>query len=40
MNIIETREKLIIQRMEFQSDFNQIFPINDHADISTNEDNL
>lgn len=37
MNIIESRQKILIQRMEFESDLNEIVPTTNHVAVNTNE---
>ncbi|CAF2975146.1 unnamed protein product [Rotaria sp. Silwood2] len=44
MNIIESRQKILIQRLEFDDDFNKTFPADNNTDannqnISDHDDN-
>ncbi len=38
MDIIESRQKLLIQRLQFENDFNEIFP--HYHDNNTNESHM
>jgi len=39
MNIIENRQKILIERLQCENDFNQFFPINiDEGDTDKHDD--